>query len=294
MAFAALSGDEQRILFTKLCNVLEPRLAVYLSSASNDLREPTQALVQQLRADHEVAAALCRKLGLRSCKELREAKYVEWYNKGLTTADFATLGSLGSVLPALEVLCLCERSAGPDAVQRLAERLGAGALPVVTSLSFLNTHVGDAGASALAAALGRGALPLLERLWLFDAAIGDAGLVALAPALRLRTALERLGLGSNPLRDEGLFALLAPPPPAGAPPPPAGAPPTTTAALTKLKWLDLNSTQVSDAGCAALAAALGSGALPALQTLFIGGTPASDAARVAVHEAIATSRAVPI
>ena len=283
MAFAALSGDEQRILFTKLCNVLEPRLAVYLSSTSNDLREPTQALVQQLRADHEVAAALCRKLGLRSCKELREAKHVECYNKGLTTADFATLGSLGSVLPALEVLCLCERSAGPDAVQRLAERLGAGALPVVTSLSFLNTHVGDAGASALAAALGRGALPRLERLWLFDASIGDAGLVALAPALRLRTALERLGLGSNPLRDEGLFALLAPPPTAGAPPPPTGA-------LMKLKWLDLNSTQVSDAGCAALAAALGSGALPALQTLFIGGTPASVAARVAVHEAIATSR----
>ena len=28
MALAALSGDEQRILFTQLCNVLEPRTAV--------------------------------------------------------------------------------------------------------------------------------------------------------------------------------------------------------------------------------------------------------------------------
>jgi hypothetical protein len=35
---------------------------------------------QQLSAqgcDHEAAAALCLKLGLRSCKELREAKWVQ-------------------------------------------------------------------------------------------------------------------------------------------------------------------------------------------------------------------------
>ena len=38
MALSALSGDEQRILFTQLCNVLEPRTAVYLSSASNELQ----------------------------------------------------------------------------------------------------------------------------------------------------------------------------------------------------------------------------------------------------------------
>ena len=44
MALAALSGDEQGILFTQLCNVLEPRRAVYLSSASNELRTATEAL----------------------------------------------------------------------------------------------------------------------------------------------------------------------------------------------------------------------------------------------------------
>ena len=70
MALTTLSEDEQRILFTQLCNVLESRLAVYLSSASNELRVLTQALLQQLRADHETAAALCRKVGLRSCYEL--------------------------------------------------------------------------------------------------------------------------------------------------------------------------------------------------------------------------------
>ena len=49
--------------------------------------------------------------------------------------------------------------------------------------------------------------------------------------------------------------------------------------------LYLNGTQVSDAGCAALASALDSGALPALKTLQLDGIPASDAAKAAVYEA---------
>ena len=64
-------------------------------------------------------------------------------------------------------------------MQRLAEKLGAGALPAVTLLYINITHVGDASASALAAALGRGALPRLKYLYLYSPAIGDAGLVAL-------------------------------------------------------------------------------------------------------------------
>ena len=55
-----------------------------LSSASNELRTATEALLQQLRADHTEAAALCRKVGLRSCKELREAKKVNRANIGLS------------------------------------------------------------------------------------------------------------------------------------------------------------------------------------------------------------------
>ena len=70
MALSKLSGDEAGIVFIQLCNVLKPRLAVNFSSASNELREPTQAMHQQLRADHEVAVALCLKEGCeaaRSC-----------------------------------------------------------------------------------------------------------------------------------------------------------------------------------------------------------------------------------
>jgi len=155
----------------------------------------------------------------------------------------------------------------------------------LTWLNLSNMHVGDAGASALAAALGRGALTRLKILWLGSAAIGDAGLVALAPrpcALRRRPALEHLFLGENPIGDEGLAALVAPPPP------PAGAPPPPTGVLTKLeRGSSSNNTQraaVTDAGCAALAAALDSCALPA-EHLHVFGTPASAAAKSAVGAA---------
>ena len=272
MALSKLSGDEQRIVFVQLCNVLEPRLAVYLSSASNELRTATQALLQQLKIDHEAAAALCCKAGLQSCKELREAKEVYWYNKCLSSTDLALLGTLGSVLPALDKLDLYERPACSDGVQRLAEGLGAGALPAVTWLN-LGMPVGDAGASALAAALGRGALPRLQCFGIDDG-IGDAGLVALAPALRRLPALEILAFDRNPIGDEGLAALVAPPPPAGAPPP-------TTGVLTRLKGLQLRDTQITDAGCATLAAAINSGALPALERVFLEGIPASAAAKAA-------------
>jgi len=287
MALAALSGDEQRVIFVQLCNALDPGVAVAFSSASSELWTLTQAPRQQLQADHEAAAALGRKAGKRSCKALREAEAVAWYRRGLTADDLALLGTLGSVLPALEKLHLNEPAAGPDGVPRLAEKLGAGALPAVTSLRLGFTPAGDAGASALAAALGRGALPRLKTLILDRTALGDAGLVALAPALRRLPALEDLDLAGNPFGDEGLAALVAPPPP------PAGAPPPTTGGLTKLKELNLSSIQITDAGCDALAAALVCGALPALGSLFLFGTRASAAAKDTVREALerATSRA---
>ena len=127
-------------------------------------------------------------------------------------------------------------------------------------------------------------MPRLKSLALYAAAIGDAALAALAPALRRRPALKQLSLGANPLGDVGLAALVPPPPP------PAGTPPLPTAGLKHLKGLDLRITQVNDAGCAALVAALDSGALPALDTLYLGGIPASDAAIEAVHAALARRR----
>ena len=180
MAFSKLSGDEQGIILGQLRNTLEPRLAMYFSSASKELRAllPPPAR-QQLRADYEEATALCLKVGMRGCRELREAKWVRnrgevlsccldpfSSDKGLSAADLATLAKLGSVLPALELLILNEPSgsAGPDCVPRLAEGLVAGAMPAVTDLIIGGMRVGDAGASALAAALDRGALLRLKVL----------------------------------------------------------------------------------------------------------------------------------
>ena len=290
MALSKLSGDEQGIIFVQLCNLLEPGIAVAFGSANSELWALTQAQRQQLRADYDVAAALCLKMGMRSCKELREARTVHvrlsHNHLYLCAADLATLGSLGSVLPVLEKLYLFESSAGPDGVQRLMAGLGRGSLPALAIFDLEASRMGDAGASALAAALGRGTLPRLKVLNLQRNFVGNAGLVALAPALRRLPALEDIVLWGNPFGDEGLAALVAPPPPAGAPSPPKGG-------LTHLEKLDLDLTQITVAGCATLASALDSGRLPALKIINLDEAPAaSAAAKAAVHRALDESRSL--
>ena len=114
MALSKLSGDEQGIILGQLRNTLEPRLVMYFSSASKELRALLPpAARQQLRADYEEATALCLKVGMRDCKELREATRVRWVDKGLTAADLATLAKLGSVLPALKWLTSRNTQAQP-------------------------------------------------------------------------------------------------------------------------------------------------------------------------------------
>ena len=72
--WSTLSNDEQGIILGQLCSALEPRRAMYFSSACTELRVLLPPAVrQQLRADYEVATALCIKMGMQSCKELREA-----------------------------------------------------------------------------------------------------------------------------------------------------------------------------------------------------------------------------
>ena len=277
MALSKLSDDTQRAIFSQLRNLHNPSIAVAFGSASNELRALTQAERQQLQADCEAAAAIGCKAGKRSSKALREATFIEWFGKGFSPDDLALLGALCSVLPALEQVHLWNyNAAGPTGVQRLGEMLGAGALPALTSLNLNSTHVGDAGALALAAAMGRGALPRLKTLYVNYTSIGDVGLVALAPGLR-RRPMECIDFAGSKFGDEGIAALVAPPPP------PAGASPPPTGVLTKLKLLYLGCTKVADAGCAALASALESGALPALERLYLDNTPASAAARATVR-----------
>ena len=54
--------------------------------------------------------------------------------------------------------------------------------------------------------------------------------------------------------------------------------------------LSLRHTRITDAGCATLAAALDSGALPALDKLYLDSIAANGAARDAAAEALARAR----
>ena len=212
-----LSDDLLSEIFGQLRNVLEPGVAVAFGSASLGLRAQTLALRQQLKADHEAATTLCHTMGLDGCKELRKAEAVCWQFKYLCPADLGTLGTLGSVLPALVRLTIRRhhyrnknKPADADGVQRLTAGLTAGAFLNVGFLAIARMHMGDRGALALAAALDRGAMPQLKSLSLNETAIGDAGLVALAPAGRRVPAMYSIILTHNPFGDEG-FAALVPP-----------------------------------------------------------------------------------
>ena len=270
MALAALSEDELLVIFEQLCNPLDPGIAVAFSSVSRQLRALTQAPRQQLRTDHQAATVLSRKARKRTCKELREAEQVELYRQGLSADELALLGSLGSVLSALERLHLMDPKAGTNSVPQLGEKLGAGALPAVYLLNLNTTPVGDAGASALANALGRGALPRLVSLQLGHTGIGDAGLAALAPALWQLRALNSLHLDNNPFGDEGFAALVS------SLPGEANAP--RMRGLATLAALSLCYTHIADASCAVLAKALDS-VLPSLLRVHLNGIPASAAGR---------------
>ena len=298
MALIALSDDELNSIFSRLCNPLRPCDAMNFGSANHGLWVLTKALRDELKEWHASVAAL----GCKVCptapitcwwrRMLREATEAMWVNAGLSATDLTTLATLGSVLPALGELRLIENlptgTSGPDGVQLLAVGLGAGALPALTLLQLDNMYVGNAGASALGAALSLGALPRLEKLLLDTNGIGDAGLIALAPALRRLPALQQLLLVHNPLGDEGLAALVAPPPPP-PPPPPTGVLLPPTEVLTKLKELTLSYSQISDAGCAALAAAFDRGALPECNMLNMRGNSAGSAAQANVVRALRSS-----
>ena len=99
--------------------------------------------------------------------------------------------------------------------------------------------------------------------------------VAVGPARRTR--LARRGGG-------------APPQPQPQPPlPPTGALLPPVEVLTKLRELTLSHTQISDAGCAALAAAFDRGALPECNKLNMTGNSASAAAKANLARAVTSS-----
>ena len=61
VSVVALPNELLQHIFSQLCNVLDPGIALAFGSVSNGLRTATQALQRKLKADHEAAAALGRR-----------------------------------------------------------------------------------------------------------------------------------------------------------------------------------------------------------------------------------------
>lgn len=268
MALSRLCDDEKRVIFDHLrVNSLEPRLAVNFCSTNKELRRfLTRKEQRKLKSDFKRARSLCTSVGVKNCKELREATQLNVAQA--TNQDLKVLANLSLLLPALRELNL-EPDSGELDVQ-WSKALVAGSFPSITELN-IDSDVGDAGASAIADALDRSALPRLKNLSLIDSNIGDAGLLALAPALRRRPLLEKLGLEYNEFSDLGLTALVALPP--------VGCTQLPLGVLPRLSYLNLRDTLITDAGVVTLADALQNGAFPALETLAINHFLLSSAVR---------------
>jgi len=269
----ALSHDELGVIFDGLADPLQPVVAVALSSTCLGLRTPLRAALELLKERHERAVALCRKVGT-SCMELRDAEKLEWFVKGLTADDMATLGMLLSKwLPRPQVLALQSNDFGDAGVHALCEGLGRGVAPSLHTLGLGDNNFGPAGAEALAAALRRGAMPKLEWLNLGNNRIGNRGVAALPLAAPLRKLheLSITDLHSCAIGDEDVASLVAN---------------LGKDDFKALEALYLYGNYITDAGCAMLVAALDAGRLPKLINCDLSGNPASASAVQAVQDAM--------
>jgi len=264
-----LSHDEMGVVAHELCDPLRPLLAVNLSSTAKVLRVPMQAELAQLRQQRREAEAFALLTGL-SIAQLRDANKIELgsgHGRPLTIAHWRALGTLigcGS-LPMLEELEVEGSDGGGGGIASLAAGLRRGGLPSLCFLRLSSSQIGDQAASALASALTKRAVPTLTALFLDENHIGDPGLLALVPALRQLPTLRDISLFSNRIGDRGLAALIAQP---------------MTDVFGSLESLDISDSHVTDAGCAILASALRSGALPTLERVDV---------RISGHEAQSAS-----
>ena len=182
-----------------------------------------------------------------------------YFKKPLTLGHWRVLGMLVSdgLLSQLQVLNIVGDNNDGAGVLSLVDGLRRGRLPSLRFLTLCSAHIRPQHVTALAPALTELALPSLEALNLDDNPLGDAGLAALLPVLRQLPTLKVLSLSDADIGDEGVASLVD----------------WATAGKPKsLERLVLDNNQITDAGCAALAAALRGGALPALWDLSLDGT----------------------
>tara|TARA_B110001452_G_C15198749_1_gene416085 strand:- start:764 stop:1267 length:504 start_codon:yes stop_codon:yes gene_type:complete len=162
-------------------------------------------------------------------------------------------------------------------VQALCEGLCHCSLPSLTFFDLGTNKFGPAGAEAFAAALRRGTMPRLVVLSLNLNPIGNRGVAGLVALLRKLPAFKILDLYMCGIGDEGVASLVA------------DLGKDDFKALICL-WLSHNN--ITDAGMATLAAALGSGSLPKLRShqanelTFLDQNQSSASAVQAVEDAL--------
>ena len=303
----ALSHDELGVIFDGLADPLEPVVAVALSSTCVGLRTPLQTGLEELKERHARAAALCRKVHRPtepcSCALLRDAEELNWFERGLTADDMATLGMIlrTNGLPRLRKLSLYRNYFGDAGLQALCEGLDRGAAPSFRELYLIQNYLGPAGAEALAAALGRGAMPKLKELDLSYNLIGSQGVAALVSPLRKLPTLMELYLDGCDIGEQGVASLVA-----NLGEDDFKALEVLTLAtcaigdagvaslvanlgkdkLMTLQALNLADNHITDAGCARLVTAINQGGLPGLREMELTDNEASEAAQDAVHESL--------
>ena len=272
----ALSHDELGVIFDGLADPLQPTVAVALSSTCLGLRTPLRAALEVLKERRNKAKQLCLKVGQHHphwravFADLRAAKPLRWASKGLTADDMTTLGMLLPWLPNLQGLVLYNNCLGDPAVQALCEgmrRVGAVAL---VELNLGSNQLGPTSCEALATTLLTGALQL-KTLVLSLNPIGNQGLTNLARPFRRACALKHLHLIGCEIGDEGMASLLSN---------------LGKDDFKALEKLDLDQNKLTGVGWAAVASALGKGAMPKLNDLFylehgIGDEAREQLARVA-------------
>ena len=278
-----LSHDAISIVTHKLCDPLEPLLAVHLSSTATALRVAMEGQLAELQRQRQQAralavVALAHRFQPRSwSSQLRNVARLQlgsFRGRPLDLAHWGTLGNLarcGSLptLIELDIRGIEGAASAEEGMVLLADGLRHAYMPFLKSLDFTNTPIGPQGAAALASALTKRVLPSLRVLGLSLDPLGDAGLVALAPAIRQLPKLATLGLNRCQITD--LSPLLVPP---------------TDGGLPSLMMLHLNQTLIGPQGAAALATALTKRALPSLQWLSLNCNPLGDAGLVALAPAI--------
>jgi len=275
----ALSHDELGVIVDGLADPLQPAVAVALSSTCLGLRTPLRVVLEVLKERHERALALCRKVGINvrvyltpwkrgtSCRELRAATELYWWQKGLDTNDMAVLGMILRFLPSLQSLEISNNPVGDTGMHAMCEGLGFGAAPSLSDLSLAGNKFGPAGAEVLAAALRRGAMPKLKELQICSNAIGSQGVAALAAPLRKMPALKRLFLDSCDTGDEGVASLVDN---------------LGKDDFKELEMLGLLEDNITDAGCATLASSLDAGGMPMIDHIVVA-SPGKSVVRAALE-----------